>query len=98
MIEDNIEIINIVFILIDLILRELIFNINNDNKTQNELPIEVNKIIITVLRLNISKSSIPVMFENVWIYTPEKTWPKKSPGIIFLPPIKVAKTLSPWGK
>ena len=96
--EDSIETISIVFNVIDLILLELILNINNASKTQNELPIEVNKIIITVLRLNISKSSIPVMFENVWIYTPEKTWPKKSPGIIFLPPIKVAKTLSPWGK
>ena len=97
-IEDNIETIKIVFNFIDLILLELIFNMNNANKTQNELPIEVNKIIIVVLRVKISKKLIPVPLTNEWIYIPEKTWPKKSPGIIFRPPVKVAKTLSPWGK
>ncbi len=58
-VEDNIETIKIVFNFIDLILLELIFNMNNANKTQNELPIEVNKIIIVVLRVNISKKLIP---------------------------------------
>ena len=96
--EDSIETISIVFNVIDLILLELIFNINNANKTQNELPIEVNKIIIEVLRFNTSEKLIPVSFADKCIYIPERIWPNKSPSIIFRPPIKVAKTLSPWGK
>ena len=80
MIEDNIEMINIVFILIDLILRELIFNMNNANKTQNELPIEVNKFIIKFFKSNISKDSIPLPFAIAWMYIPEARWPKKSPA------------------
>ena len=70
--EDNIETISIVFNVIDLILLELILNINIASKTQNELPIEVNKIIIEVLRFNTSEKLTPMSFADKCIYIPEK--------------------------
>ena len=63
-IEDTIETRNIVFNDIDLILSQLIFNMNNASKTQNELPIEVNKLIIEVSKFNISANSIFVLVAN----------------------------------
>jgi hypothetical protein len=37
---------------------------NNASKTQNELPIEVNKLIIEVSKFNISANSIFVLVAN----------------------------------
>ena len=62
--EDSIETINIVFNVIDLVSLELILNINNASKTQNELPIEVNKMIIVVFKVSKSKNSIPKLLLN----------------------------------